>query len=356
MTSTLHPAVPAGDARAVLRARLREFYGRTVASSTDLVESTCCTTDTASRYGAILELLPREVVARAYGCGCPIPEDDLTGLTVLDLGSGAGLDAFILSYLVGPAGFVHGVDMTEEQLAVARRAAPTVAQRFGYARPNTAFHRDFIETAEAIDDASVDLVVSDCVINLSPAKDEVFATIARVLRPGGELYVSDIYADRRVPPQIAADPRLVAECVGGADYEHDGFDRLRDAGFLDPRVVSRRVVKTEALGQPITFSSLTLRAQKFVEPLDRRCEDYGQVATYRGTLPASPARFAYDDHHVFEAGRPTPVCRNTARMLSETRLAPHFDVTRPVRHFGLFACGPAPAPAGGAGAAEACCG
>jgi len=345
MTSTLRPPARPGardDERAALRARLQEYYGRVLASSRDLSQSTCCTTDTSSRYGSILELLPRAVVERAYGCGCPIPDDDLTGLTVLDLGSGAGVDAFVLSYLVGPDGFVHGVDMTPEQLAVAREHAPTVARRFGYAEPNTAFHEGFIETADAIADASIDLVVSDCVINLSPAKDEVFSTIWRVLKPGGELYVSDIYADRRVPREVSEDPRLFAECVGGADYEHDGLDRMRDAGFLDPRVVSRRIVQTEALGQPITFSSLTLRAHKLVEPLDRRCEDYGQLATYRGTLRASPARFTFDDHHVFEAGRPTPVCRNTARMLSQTRLRAHFEVTAPIRHFGLFACGPAP--------------
>ncbi len=341
------------NGRETLRAHLQEFYGKTLTASTDLSEKACCTLDTQSRHREILELIPEAVKAKHYGCGCPIPEDDLTGLTVLDLGSGAGVDAFIAAYLVGPEGFVHGIDMTDAQLAIAREHAPVVARRFGYPKPNTLFHKGFIETADNIPDASVDLVISDCVINLSPAKEEVFRTIWRTLKPGGELYVSDIFADRRVPDRIREDPRMVAECLGGAEYEHDGFDRMKSAGFLDPRVVSRRVVQTEAMGEPITFSSLTVRAQKFEEALDRRCEDYGQVALYKGTLPASPARFAYDDHHVFEAGRPTPVCRNTARMLSETRLAPYFEVTKPIRHFGIFTCGPAPAVAGSASAA--CC-
>lgn len=341
------------NGREILRARLREFYGKTLKTGADLKERACCTLDTQARHREILELIPEGVKTRHYGCGCPIPEDDLSGLTVLDLGSGAGVDAFIAAYLVGPEGFVHGIDMTEEQLAVAREHAPMVARRFGYPKPNTAFHKGFIETAEDIPDATIDLVISDCVINLSPAKAEVFRTVWRVLKPGGELYFSDIFADRRVPERIRNDPRMVAECLGGAEYEHDGFDQMKAAGFLDPRVVSRRLVQAEAMGEPVAFSSLTVRAQKFEEPLDRRCEDYGQIAVYKGTLPAFPARFAYDDHHVFEAGRPAPVCRNTARMLSGTRLAPHFEVTKPVRHFGLFACGPAPASRSpGAGA---CC-
>lgn len=341
-----------GDA---LRAFLSEFYGRRVSKTSDLAEGACCTLDTSARFREVVPLLPQEVVARQYGCGSPIPEDDLAGLTCLDLGCGAGFDAFVLARQVGPRGFVHGIDMTAEQLAVARRAAPLVADRFGYAEPNVAFHGGFIETADAIADGSVDLVISNCVINLSPAKDQVYRTIHRVLKEGGELYVADVVADRRVPEALAQDPVLVAECLGGAQYEHDLFDTMKDAGFADPRVVSRKVLRRDVKGEPITFSSLVVRAPKLTRPpLDRRCEDYGQVAVYKGTLPAHPARYAYDDHHVFERGRPTAVCRNTARMLSETRLGRHFDVTPPLRHFGLFACGPAPATAANV-AGGACC-
>lgn len=339
-----------------LRDMLRAYYGRRLQKTADLTQGACCTTDTKARFGSVIELLPGEVVERHYGCGCPIPEDDLTGLTCLDLGSGAGLDVFVLSHRVGPGGFVHGVDMTPELLEISRRNAPVVARRFGYPRPNVEFHEGFIETADGIADGSIDLVISDCVINLSPAKDAVYRTIARVLKEGGELYVADIASDRRVPASIAEDEELVAECIGGAQYEHDWFDTLKDAGFGDPRVVSRRVLKTDVRGEPIAFSSLVVRAQKFTrEPLDRRCEDYGQLATYKGNLATLPARFAYDDHHVFEAARPTPVCRNTARMLSETRIARYFDVTKPIKHFGLFACGPASAPAGKPAAGGACC-
>lgn len=168
------------------RASLRAYYGQTLQKTSDLTQQACCTDATFSRHAETVSLLPDEVVSRHYGCGCPLPEDDLTGRICLDLGSGAGVDAFILARLVGPEGHVHGIDMTAEQLEVARRHAPAVAERFGFATPNTTFHEGFIETAEAIADASVDLVISDCVINLSPRKDLVLKTIHRVLREGGE--------------------------------------------------------------------------------------------------------------------------------------------------------------------------
>lgn len=328
-----------------LREYLRFYYGKYLTKTADLAEKACCTLDTSERHAEIFGLIPDAVVERHYGCGCPIPDDDLTGLTVLDLGSGAGVDAFLMAHKVGESGFVHGVDMTDEQLEVARSHAEEVARNFGYERPNTAFHEDFIETADAIADESIDLVISDCVLNLSPRKDLVFETIGRVLKPGGEFYVADIAADRRVPDSIRTDPQMIAECLGGALYEHDWFDLMKEHGFRDPRTVSRRTVQTEAKGEPITFYSMTVRAQKFTAPLDWRCEDYGQVAVYNGSCPGQTARFTYDDHHIFEAHRPTAVCRNTARMLSETRLGRYFEVSEPVKHFGLFPCGPAPTDA-----------
>jgi SAM-dependent methyltransferase len=328
-----------------LRDHLRYYYGRHLKQKSDLTEKACCTEETQQRHAAILELIPDAVKDRHYGCGCPIPNDDLTGITVLDLGSGAGVDAFIAAHKVGPSGFVHGIDMTDEQLAVANEHADEVARAFGFPARNTAFHKDFIEVAGSIPDGSIDLVISDCVINLSPRKDLVFQAIHRVLKEGGEFYISDIAADREVPDAIREDPDMIAECLGGAMYEHAWFDTMKDAGFTDPRVFSRRFVQSEAKGEPITFSSLTVRAFKFSYQLDRRCENYGQVAVYKGNSPDSAARFVFDDHHVFEAQRPAAVCRNTARMISETRLGRYFDVTAAVKHFGLFPCGPAPAGA-----------
>ena len=180
-------------------------------------------------------------------------------------------------------------------------------------------------------------------MNLSPRKDLVFKTIGRVLKEGGEFYISDIVTDRRVPKKIQNDPKLIAECLGGAEYEHDYLDFMKDAGFIDPRIVKRVEVQRDVAKEPIVFYSITVRAFKFSSktPLDRRCEDYGQIAIYDGGIKNQPARFVFDDHHVFEAHKPTRVCRNTARMLNETRLAKYFEVTKEIKHFGLFPCGPA---------------
>lgn len=325
-----------------IRGYLKKYYGRVLKQTADLEQKACCANTTMARFTDILALIPDEVRQRNYGCGCTVPSDDLTGLRVLDLGSGAGLDAFILSKLVGDSGHVQGVDMTDEQLEVARRNQARVAKAFGYSQVNTEFLHGYIETVEPVESASIDLVISNCVINLSPLKNKVFETIYRVLKPGGEFYISDIVADRHVPEEIRRDPKMVAECLGNAPYEHDLFDIMKDSGFADPRLVSRTPIDQDVNGQPIRFYSSTIRGCKLESPLDRRCEDFGQFATYRGTCDLQPARFVFDDHHGFEAHRPTAVCRNTARMLSETRLGRYFEVTEPVRHFGIFPCGPEP--------------
>lgn len=353
MDQTLDTAdVSEEQTSAGLREYLRCYYGKIIQRTEDLEKKACCADDTKSRHSGLMKLIPPEVKERNYGCGCSIPQDDLTGLRVLDLGSGAGLDAFIVANLVGESGRVLGLDMTEEQLAVAQRNNKPVAEAYGYSRPNVEFHLGYIETADPIPDESIDLVISDCTVNLSPLKDRVFETIYRVLRPGGEFYVSDIVADRRVPKEISQDPKLVAECLGGALYEHDFLDIIQDAGFGDPRTVSKKLVEENVNGHPIRFCSVTVRGFKLRGSWDRRCEDYGQVATYQGSCAQQPARFLLDDHHIFETGRPVPVCRNTARILSETRFGKYFEVTSPRRHLGLFDCSPS---ATGDGSPPPCC-
>ncbi|MCI0340172.1 MAG: methyltransferase domain-containing protein [Planctomycetales bacterium] len=360
-TDTL-PRTPARSAgEDPLRAHLRDFYGRRLRTSADFETAACCTVATAESHGSVLELLPTEVVSGYAGCGSPIPSDlvGLRGLTILDLGCGRGADVFVLAFYAGPRGRVIGVDMTPEQLAVARRAAPEVASRFGFPAPTTEFHEGLIETCDAVPDRSVDLVVSNCVVNLSPRKDLVFGTIHRVLREAGEWTLSDIVADRRLPASWREDPDLVAECLGNAAYERDLRRTIAEAGFPYLWEVSRRAIPTEEVakrtGDPAGCCSVVWRGVKLTRPetigaeslppLEPGCEDYGQIATYRGTVPTAPARLVLDRRHVFERARPVAVCRNTANLLRLGRLAPHFDVTPARRHFGPFSCVPAPTPA-----------
>ena len=340
---------------------VREYYGETLKTSADLKTSACCPADAMPRHlQALLANVHEEVQARFYGCGSPIPPL-LDGCTVLDLGCGAGRDSYLLAQLVGPEGRVIGVDMTDSQLQVANHYVAWHMDRFGYATPNVRFVKGLIEDLARIGiaDGSVDVVVSNCVINLCADKRAVFSEIFRVLKPGGELYFSDIFAGRRLPREFTEDPVLVGECLGGALYVEDFRRLLADLGCADYRVVSARPVTVEdpALAErlgPIPFFSMTIRAFKLA--LEDRCEDYGQVARYHGSIPHHPHAFALDDHHLFEAGRAVPVCGNTAAMLSETRYAPHFTVIGDrSRHYGLFPCGAAERPQSADAAPGGCC-
>lgn len=336
---------------------VRDYYGRVLKSSADLKTSACCLAEALPAHvAAVLPELHEEVKARFYGCGSPIPPA-LEGTTVLDLGCGSGRDCFVLGKLVGPRGHVIGLDMTDEQLAVARRHREYHARKFGW--DNTDFRQGYIEdlAGAGVADASVDLVISNCVLNLSPDKPRVFREIFRVLKPGGELYFSDVFADRRIPKPLAQDPLLLGECLGGALYVEDFRRLMAQAGCRDARVVSSAPL---ALTDPevvrkaggIGFSSKTIRAFKL--DLEDRCEDFGQVATYAGSVAELPHGFTLDDHHHFQAGKPMLVCGNTADMVSRTRYARHFRVTGDKSvHYGLFDCGPA--PAGSATPSGACC-
>lgn len=326
--------------------QVKAYYGQVLQGSRDLKTSACCSPDSLPAAArAPLKRLHPEVVEKFYGCGSPIPPA-LEGCTVLDLGCGTGRDCYLLSSLVGPEGRVIGVDMTEEQLAVARRHRDYHAQAFGLQESNVEFHLGYMENLQALGvaEASVDLVISNCVLNLAADKARVFAEIFRVLKPGGELYFSDVFADRRVPEAVRADPVLVGECLGGALYTEDFRRMMAGAGCADVRTVTTSPIAItdpdiERKAGMIGFTSRTVRAFKLA--LEDRCEDYGQVARYLGTLDGLPHAFDLDDHHRLYAGKPLPVCGNTAAMLSETRYAPHFEVSGdPSVHYGLFDCSP----------------
>lgn len=325
---------------------VRHYYGQVLQSSGDLKTSACCSVDAMPSYlKALLAGLHPEVVERFYGCGSPLPPA-LTGKTVLDLGCGTGRDCYLLSNLVGPTGRVIGVDMTPEQLEVAVRHREWHAERFGFA--NVEFLHGHIENLHSVGiaDNSIDVVVSNCVINLSPEKPRVLAEIFRVLKAGGELYFSDVFADRRIPAKLRQDPVLLGECLGGALYWEDFRRILQDLGCPDVRKAKQNPISIDdpevfaKIGM-VKFDSVTVRAFKL--PLEDRCEDFGQVAVYLGSIDQHPHGFELDDHHHFETGRPLRVCGNTADMLAGSRYGDHFQVLGDKsRHFGLFDCVPGP--------------
>lgn len=329
------------------KADVKKYYGEILKTSQDLKTSACCSLESFPEHiRAILQNIEPEILEKFYGCGSPLP-NELEGRTVLDLGCGSGRDVYVASCLVGETGKAIGIDMTDEQLAVARRHRDAQMKRFGFQVPNVDFRKGYIEDlAEAgIEDNSVDVVISNCVINLSPDKRRVFQEIFRVLKPGGELYFADVFADARVPAEFHDDPLAYGECLGGAMYIEDFRRLLEELGCPDYRVAGKREIRIDdpvlaRKAGAIRFDSMTIRAFKLAG-LEDRCEDFGQVARYLGTMEDCPVRFRLDDHHEFITGKPLLVCGNTASMLTETRFGKHFCVTGDrSRHFGLFSCGP----------------
>jgi ubiquinone/menaquinone biosynthesis C-methylase UbiE len=341
---------------------VKEYYGKVLQNSNDLKTSACCTTESLPQYQKeILKVIEDEILTRFYGCGSPIPLA-LEGKTILDLGCGTGRDAFLASKLAGPDGQVIGIDMTEEQLEVAKRNTGKQMAAFGFDEPNVSFRTGYIEdlATAGIEDNSVDVVISNCVINLSPKKKQVFSEIFRVLKPGGELYFSDVFADRRIPVELQNDPVLYGECLSGAMYIEDFRRMLKEYNCLDYRVVSKSKISLdnpeieEKVGQ-INFYSLTIRAFK-LDSLEDICEDYGQVVIYKGTISHAPHRFELDDHHLFETGKPMLVCGNTAAMLEETRFTDHFKVMGDKTvHYGAFDCGDSSSLSGEETTVGGCC-
>jgi len=334
--------------------QVRRYYGEVLQSSGDLKTGACCATETLPAHlRDLVANVHSEVRDRFYGCGAPLPPA-LEGCTVLDLGCGTGRDCYVLAQLVGAQGRAIGVDMTPEQLTIARLHNDWHRDRFGYAQSNVRFVEGFIEdlAAAGLPDECADVVVSNCVINLSPDKRRVFAEMLRVLKPGGEFYFSDVFANRRIPLELQEDPVLRGECLGGALYIEDFRRMMFAAGCADFRVVQSTPVplldpEVERKIGFVRFRSLTIRGFKL--SLEDRCEDYGQMATYLGTIEGHPHHFDFDDHHRFERDRPATVCGNTADMLLATRYAAHFRVQGDKKqHFGLFDC----APVGATGSVE----
>jgi len=239
---------------------VREKYGqaalRVVAGQTSSCCGGSCSTGTADPItsdlyeAAQVSGLPAEAVLASLGCGNPTALAELTaGQVVLDLGSGGGIDVLLSARRVGPTGKAYGLDMTDEMLALAR----SNQARSGVT--NVEFLKGDIEHIP-LPDASVDVIISNCVINLAADKRKVFAEAFRVLKPGGRFAVSDVVVRGEVPPEIRRSMELWVGCVAGALEERDFLAWLREAGFEQPTIEPTRIYRVEDARQFLAEAGL----------------------------------------------------------------------------------------------------
>jgi arsenite methyltransferase len=343
---------------------VQEYYGLELQTTEDLKTNACCTlTRPPKHINDALKLVADEVQAKYYGCGLTIPSA-IKGLKILDLGSGSGRDCYIAGHLVGENGFVVGVDMTTEQLNLANKYIDYHQEMFGYKRSNVEFLEGNIERLDELDldKNSFDVIISNCVINLAKDKLKVLKDAYDLLKPGGEMYFSDVYSDRRIPQNLQDDRVLWGECLSGALYWNDFLSTAKKAGFTDPRAVEDKPITIEnedleELVGDIRFFSVTYRLMK-IEGLESDCEDYGQAVAYKGGIAENELAFSLDGHHYFPKGKVITVCGNTYKMLHETRFQPYFDFYGNWdTHYGIFeGCGGnMPFTASENGVAASCC-
>lgn len=323
-----------------IRRMVSDYYGALADSDSLRTNACACAAVSPPRY--VLDALADvddDILSHFYGCGSPIPPA-LSGATVLDLGCGTGRDVYLCSKLVGSSGHVIGVDMMDSQLDFARAHEDGQMRRFGFPASNVEFVKSYIEDMPGIPAESVDVVISNCVVNLSPFKEQLFSEVFRVLKPGGELYFSDIFSDRRVPEHFYDDPILRGECLSGAMYLEDFRRMLADNGvnaFYDVATVPLEVgdfriaTKLGCIG----FSSHTVRAIK-TAGLEDREENFLQTATYLGTMPENPRYFDMSEEVRLIKGRPVAISANMAVMIEASRYAAHVKVTPKRGHAGPY--------------------
>ncbi|NXD91602.1 AS3MT methyltransferase, partial [Chaetorhynchus papuensis] len=330
----------------------QDYYGKELQKSEDLKTNACITSarPLPKTVRDALERVHEEVVARYYGCGLVIPEC-LASCRILDLGSGSGRDCYLLSQLVGEQGHVTGIDMTEGQVwhrsgapphppsspptsfpsscqvEVAKKHIAYHMDKFGYRKPNVEFFHGYMEKLgdAGLADESYDIVISNCVINLAPDKRAVLREAYRVLKPGGEMYFSDIYASQRLSETVRRHRVLWGECLAGALYWRDLYSIAEEVGFSPPCLVTASPItignkELEGIVGDCRFVSATFRL--FKVPGGSRVGP-GQVI-YNGGIVGHERELVFDANFTFKEGEVVDVDAEMAAILQSSRFAKEF--------------------------------
>jgi len=296
----------------VSRDDVRDYYSKAAVATQ---ESLCCP---VNYDPGDLSHIPSEVMDISYGCGSPVNRANIApGESMVDLGSGGGIDCFIAAKIVGQGGKVTGVDMTENMLANARKNAEQVSKNLGYS--NVEFKHGFLESIP-MDDQSADVVTSNCVINLSTDKEEVFREIHRILKPGGRFVIADIISDKPVPQEMRNNRELWGECVSGALTldEFINYSKQTDFhGFTLQKDYLWKVV------EGIRFYSYILTAYK-PAPVEQSCCPGKVQVIYAGPLQAVTLQSIQ-----FPMGTPIEVDEDFASMLESNPYRDMFNIIDP---------------------------
>ncbi|KAG8002049.1 Arsenite methyltransferase [Nibea albiflora] len=315
-----------------MNACVQKYYGSRLESSCDLQTSAAsCSLSCRPLPRSVtdaLSLVHPEVTKRFFGCGLPFPAK-LEGCRVLDLGSGSGRDSYAFSKLVGSSGHVTGVDMTEELITASRQYIEYHQKKFGYEEPNVSFVQGYMEklSEAGIQSDSMDVLLSNCVVCLCPDKRAVLQQAYNVLKEGGELYFSDMYASKVVPDDMKKDPVLWGEGMGGAQFWQDFISLARSVGFSTPHLVSASKIviyncDLKAKAGDISYASGTYRLFKLPKsPLVSEA-----TVTYKGTVAEFPDQLDFDSSHCFKKDVAVKVNGEMAAILQSSRFSSDFKI------------------------------
>jgi len=279
-------------------------------------EQMCC--PTSYDFADLKTFIPEEVLKISYGCGTPAGLKTVSpGETILDIGSGGGIDCFEAARLVGPFGHVIGIDMTDTMLEIARRNTPIVTTNLGYASPNVEFRKGMAD-AMPVNDDTIDLIISNCVINLAPDKHKVFHEMFRVAKPGGRFTISDIVSDQTVPQYLVNDSDKWGNCLSGALTLSGYIAGMVEAGFLGIHLFK---FSPWQVIDGIHFFSVTLTGYKLPKPSPAPTVRY---ATLRGPF----SRIVDERGTGYQRGIPQPIEADTALLLSQSPLVPYFVLSQ----------------------------